>query len=519
VAFTLPEKYKGGFALGIDPSPHALETDQARLKREVAGLKSEGTQAYRLWQVNFHSPSEHLLGGKQMPLEMQMMHQRVTGGGPQTAVVVVFFADAANTYNDYLSFFANNLPETPWAEALIQPPAIPLANLLGGSAFMHYEGSLTVPPCMGDVQYYVRQSPIPAANGQLMKFVNVLAKTAAPKGNYRSLQPFQSKVILLGSVDLVNDPEKIVKPKNSPNMDTEEVDLDDLDAEKQKVQQKIHCPKDVYDSYYHNVEIITVGDPEYLVLAKERYLHAKREVQAAEKSYTDAARNHKFAQSQYDTAPGIVEKMHLKWTVDNAIQVEEATKQRTDSLHGSLTEPFQDLLAAIDRTCAERFENNGTSTKAAAADNAPYEYPHPWVTLPVGVSASPFSDVSDAGTDEGVSLAGEKIAPNLHQLDVPPSAITQEAGKRGRNPEIPATDKVLEITLPIDSHSIFNKGEFKKELVDALARTAHVSPDALSIKDIQDHFVPGLHSTSSSLSMSQMGSRPKREFLRAFSTQ
>jgi hypothetical protein len=233
-------------------------------------------------------------------------------------------------------------------------------------------------------------------------------------------------------------------------------------------------------------------------------------------------RNYKFAQSQYDNAPGIVEKMHLKWTVDNAAMVEAATKERRDSLHGSITAPFEELLGAIDRACAERFAKNATSSSQAEAadlEPEPYVYPQPWVKLPTGLAASPFTDANDAGTDEGASLTGVKIAPNLHQIDVPASAFTEEAGKKGSNPDVPATDKILEITLPIDSHTIFNKGEFKKELVDALAKTAHVSPESLSVKDIQDHIVPGLHSTSSSLSMSQRGSRPKREFLRAGSTQ
>jgi carbonic anhydrase len=282
VAFTLPEKYKGGFALGLDPEDHLLETDTIRLRRKIAGLKLDEAQAYRLWQVNFHSPSEHLLGGKRMPMEMQMMHQRVTGGGPQTAVVVVFFADAANVYNDYLDHFAKSLPEAPWSEVVVTPPAMPLASVIGGSAFMHYEGTLTVPPCEGDVQYYIRQSPVPAANGQLMKFASVLAKTAAPQGNYRHVQQFQNKVMLLGSVDLVNDPEKVVKPTKTPTDDVHEVDLDDLNAEKEKWQQKIHCPKNVYDYLYNHIEIVSVGDPEFLVEAKEHYLHAKREVQAAE---------------------------------------------------------------------------------------------------------------------------------------------------------------------------------------------------------------------------------------------
>jgi len=131
IAFTLPESYKGGFGLGAD------------LDGLTAG--SEDASAYRLWQVSFHSPSEHTLKGERMPLEMQMMHQRVTGGKPETAVVVVLFTNAANAYLDFLDKLTlGGMPKKPWDEKAV-PKGMELADVIGGSPFYHYSGSLTAP--------------------------------------------------------------------------------------------------------------------------------------------------------------------------------------------------------------------------------------------------------------------------------------------------------------------------------------------------------------------------------------
>jgi len=199
IALTLPESYKGGFGLGAD----------------LDGLNAEGATAYRLWQINFHSPSEHTFQGRKVPLEMQMMHQRVTGGSPETAVVVVGFDNGANTYVDVLDqLMKNGLPQKPWEEKSIAA-GIELGDLVGGSPFYHYEGSLTAPPCESSIKYYVRQDPILAANAQLRQFHHVLKKTCGPAGNFRLVHPLSGLLSLMASVDVVKAPGMVAKPKPS----------------------------------------------------------------------------------------------------------------------------------------------------------------------------------------------------------------------------------------------------------------------------------------------------------------
>merc|ERR1712139_7136 len=108
-----------------------------------------------------------------------MMHQRVTGGSPELAVIVVLFDEAPNNYHDLLdSLIGNGLPSRPWQEKTIQ--SMDFGRAIGGSPFYHYVGSLTVPPCETHVKYYVREDPVFAAHEQMRAFRNILKKTCEP---------------------------------------------------------------------------------------------------------------------------------------------------------------------------------------------------------------------------------------------------------------------------------------------------------------------------------------------------
>jgi carbonic anhydrase len=503
LAFTLPETYKGGFGLGKD----------------ATDFEKDGASAYRLWQVSFHAPSEHSIEGKKMPLEMQLMHQRVTGGGPETAVIVLFFADAANTYNDFLDAFVTKLPGGTWAEETVKPPpGVPFASIIGGSPFYHYKGSLTVPPCETGVKYFLRQTPLHAANAQLTKFTDALLKTCPPKGNFRIMQTVSDNIVLVPSVDLVQSPETTVKPKtvaaSKAHVDPTSGNLPSPD-----VKEGGGCSHDEYDYYYKEISRIAVGDPPYLIEAKENYLRAMRNHQAAGATYTDAARHSQMKDELYDTAPGYVEKISAKWGKMNADVLEDQAQAKMDTLKDSLTGPFHELLDAFNRFCDENraaranASANGTSvvgthmasfaplTPPDPSDSKPkFQYPKPHVALPTGLGASPFVDGSPSGAT-GSSVSGVKIAPNLHQADVPPSAISQEANPQTNKVETvqPRSGKVLEITLPISSQNIGDEATFKQNLLDALAKTAQVPPTDLKVTGIQDGNVASVQGTLSTL--------------------
>jgi len=204
IAATLPETVKGGFSIS-DLGP--------------GDWKVPELEAYRLWQINFHSPSEHTINGERMPLEVQLMHKRVTGGSDQDselAVIAVLFQGTANEYVPFLDgIISNGLPQKAWDQVQVNAVTTPLeiGKLVGGSPYFTYKGSLTVPPCESSVKYFVRQEPVAAARSQLKHFEEVLGQTCGPNGNFRLAKPLAGPLNLIASVDLVNKPDFRVKPR------------------------------------------------------------------------------------------------------------------------------------------------------------------------------------------------------------------------------------------------------------------------------------------------------------------
>lgn len=512
IAFTLPESYKGGFGLSA-----ALDD-----------LNSKDAEAFRLWQVNFHSPSEHTLNGERMPLEMQMMHQRVTGGSPETAVVVVFFQHAANSYLDVLDkLMQEGLPKKAWEEKPVAS-GIKLADIVGGSPFYSYEGSLTVPPCESQVKYYVRQEPIPTAHAQIRRFQKVLEQTCAPKGNYRLVRPLTGKLTLMASVDVIKDPSRTVKPKIS-KVEGEAKAAAGEDFVK-PMGKAWDCPVSYYDAQSHNIGRIQVGDsPEYIA-AKERFNRNKRELQVAEGSEANAYRAYKFQQGLYDTAPGFAEKINTKWALTGALAVYEGAKKSLGALAGSAGAEKEKIGEAIYKECYRIFhqgKEDGVEkgviveepAPAEAAAPAKFNYPEPHVSLPHGLDASPFAD---KGEDATATEAGDadanlvRISPNLHQPEMPPSASVEEAqGTKAGNVknEEPAQEVILSMDLPVAPDALVDKAAFEKDLVNALASSAKMSPSRMEVKELKGHAVAKVHGSLSFAQQTLTGS-VKTKFLR-----
>lgn len=496
IALTLPESYKGGFGLG----------------EKLDDLDSKDASAYRLWQINFHAPSEHTLQGRKMPLEMQMMHQRVTGGSSETAVVVVLFEDAANAYLDVLGkFMKDGLPKEAWEEKVI-PDGVELGDLVGGSPFYNYEGSLTVPPCESSVKYYVRQEPIPAANAQLRQFQKILKDTCKPKGNFRIMHPLTGSLSLIASVDVVKNPDKVVEPKIS-KADTSEGQAP-IQTSKAS---DFHCPPAFFDEAMHHRFRIRVGESPEMAEAKEKYNRAVRERQVAEVSEGRALRAYNIQKGLYASAPGISEKINLKWSLAGAESVYTGAKATLASVSASAPAEDEAFREAIFDECKREHDRKmeeaakDDPVPAAPAPPAPppkTEYPEPHVKLPVGLAASPFAgkDEDDAPMEAGVT-AGEgdtaaslsKISPNLHQPDTAPSgSITSAVVKEEKmKEEAPVPEIVLSIDLPIAEEKMGDKGTFTEELVESLGQSVDISPSRLEVEEVKHHAVAKVHASVS----------------------
>lgn len=449
VAFTLPEAYRGGF--GFVPS--------------ATDLAGAGAAVYRLWQVSFHAPSEHTLAGRRMPLEMQMVHQRVTGE-EELSVVSVLFEDSGAFPSPFLATLMGpqGLPSGTWEERAVSfavaGSQAGFQALLKGSSFYGYEGSLTLPPCDTGVRHFVRQETVPASSAQLRAFSELLLELCPPRGNFRAEPVFSTAgrdLVLVGSVDTMGSDASSATAGASGGAAAVPSTAGTGAAAQQLIANNPDFQK------------LLPGDSRALRRAKAAYHQADLEVRAALHDRAIAKRALDDAQSVYASTAGPVSKIRMKWQVEAAEQTDAAALQRVGRAKRMRQEAMIDAYKAYKEENAPKSENavhpdglakvqvtspppveDGSDGKIATTMPAhtfgleptaqqskePLQYPEPRVVLPRGLAASPFVDAATAQTEVaigsrpgqgelgGLSTHGDvKLAPNLQQYDGPVGSV------------------------------------------------------------------------------------------------
>jgi hypothetical protein len=433
-----------------------------------------------------------------MPLEMQMMHQRVTGG-EGLAVVVVLFNTEPNAYGELLdAVIGKRLPSKPWQEAVRKPP-LEFGPVLAGSPFYTYEGSLTVPPCEQKVKYFVRKEAVPAAPAQLNEFKKVLQETCEPKGNYRIPQSLTGQVALVGSVDVVGGQGKLVKPAK-PKLETEEVSSDE------EVQALHLCGSEFFDNAQQNVDRVATDEPDFLIHAKTHYNTMIRDYQAAQGSALDSKRNLDTVQRLYDNTPGPVEKIEVMWKLHTAKQLAVAAQKAVPEKAKRAKEAYKEIVAAFSRQCLEMSAKTAEQAVLSTTPKPKKEkatrqltYPKPNIKLPHGLGGSPFSQIEP---DTAKVIVPAKIAVNLAQPEVPSSAITEDAAGEDSSAQksLGDPDKILSMQLPITQAGMGDASAFSTNLKKALADTAHVDVTRLEVKEIKKSGINKVHKTTAAIS-------------------
>jgi carbonic anhydrase len=150
---------------------------------------------YALEHILFRRPSEHLLSGRALEMELQLVH-RAEGGA--IAIVAVFVRQGKK--NEILERIIAGTP-TDAAQKLPLVPINPL-DLLPvpplqseeARAFYRYMGSLTTPPCTEGVNWTVLKTPIEASPKQIRELATLFPVNARPanKINRRFLLEYGS---------------------------------------------------------------------------------------------------------------------------------------------------------------------------------------------------------------------------------------------------------------------------------------------------------------------------------------
>lgn len=134
-----------------------------------------GDAKYKLLQVHFHRPSEHLIAGRNFPMEAHFVHRADSG-----ALAVVGILMATGKPNDAFRRIAATMPAKAGpavkADAGINPNALLPARL----GYYRYPGSLTTPPCAEIVEWLLLTDPIQVADADIARFAKLYPMNARP---------------------------------------------------------------------------------------------------------------------------------------------------------------------------------------------------------------------------------------------------------------------------------------------------------------------------------------------------
>jgi carbonic anhydrase len=138
---------------------------------------SFGDKTYSLKQFHFHTPSEHTMDGKNMPMEMHMVHQGADGS---LAVVSVLFEEG-KIANENFSKIIANLPNAKGESKHITDANLELkVHLPKDNYAYHYVGSLTTPPCSENVQWLVLRDKVSLTADQINAFSSRIGPNNRP---------------------------------------------------------------------------------------------------------------------------------------------------------------------------------------------------------------------------------------------------------------------------------------------------------------------------------------------------
>jgi carbonic anhydrase len=133
------------------------------------GVKVEG-RAYKLAQFHLHSPSEHLVDGKPLDMELHLVHKDEAG---KLLVVGLLFKKGKEN-KSLAEVFAHAPAEVTTEAKPIEKTELDLAQLLPRTRdYYTYAGSLTTPPCSEGVQWIVLRNLGEISDAQLEKFRDV----------------------------------------------------------------------------------------------------------------------------------------------------------------------------------------------------------------------------------------------------------------------------------------------------------------------------------------------------------
>ncbi|MFC5603929.1 carbonic anhydrase [Sporosarcina koreensis] len=140
---------------------------------------------YKLAQFHFHTPSEHQFDGKQLDMELHLVHQDANG---ELAVLGLMIKEGKE--NESLAPIWGVLPNQKTESDIAVEDTVDLQSLLpSDQTTFNYNGSLTTPPCTEEVKWIVFEEPIEMSKEQIQAYQQIF------HDNDRPVQPLNDREV------------------------------------------------------------------------------------------------------------------------------------------------------------------------------------------------------------------------------------------------------------------------------------------------------------------------------------
>lgn len=132
---------------------------------ENGGHVKAKNKTFELVQFHYHIPSEHTFNSEQKALEIHFVHQEKETG---TLLVLGHLFEIGN-YNQFVHTISNCKAPTPGEQYNLGKIDLSNLSFLNGN-YIHYQGSLTTPPCSEGVNWYVNKNLLQVSHAQIHWF-------------------------------------------------------------------------------------------------------------------------------------------------------------------------------------------------------------------------------------------------------------------------------------------------------------------------------------------------------------
>ncbi len=188
---TVPEK-EGNIEIKYNDTPLVINNNghTIQIDYQPGSYAVIDQEKYELKQFHFHTPSEHTIEGEASALELHLVHQNEQG---KLAVIGVFIEEGKN--HTSLATIWNNISGKEGIEKVAGEMINASDFLPTETAYYHYQGSLTTPPCSENVSWNVMKKFLTASRQQIEQFMDLYPMNARPiqEHNERIVELIENK--------------------------------------------------------------------------------------------------------------------------------------------------------------------------------------------------------------------------------------------------------------------------------------------------------------------------------------